>query len=140
MNTGVAPRYRHEQALRERGWTNALDELGRGDAGYADGRWADAVAEYYAAVESGLLYRIDEVGEKVSETKALKGLASRARELDLIPATYQALFGFLDSVRSPRTHGQGPRLETVEIGPAESLLMGNHARALLVYLAQRPRT
>lgn len=129
-----------EQLLRDRGWTNALEELGRGDARHGERNWKDAVSEYYAAVESGLLYRINEVSENVSETKALKGLASRARELGLIPATYQALFGFLDSVRSPRKHGQGPRPETVEIGPAESLLMGNHARALLVYLAQRPRT
>lgn len=71
--------------------------------------------------------------EKVAPGAALKKLTSRASELGLIPANYAALFGFTDSIRSPRSHGAALREDEVEIGPAESLLMGNHARALLVY-------
>jgi hypothetical protein len=29
-------------------------------------------------------------------------------------------------------------VEELEVGPAEALLMGNHVRALLLYLGQRP--
>ena len=127
-----------EQALRARAWTSALDELARGDTRYREGKWADAVGEYYSAVESGLRYRIDEAGASVAEGAALKVLAKRAGELDLIPTNYQALFGFIGSIRSPRRHGRGPRPVEVPVGPAEALLMSNHARALLVYLAHRP--
>jgi hypothetical protein len=126
------------QALRSRGWSSALDELARGDARYRESRWADAVGEYYSAIESGLRYRIDEAGATVAEGAALETLAKRAGELDLIPTNYQALFGFIGSIRSPRRHGRGPRPVEVPVGPAEALLMANHARALLVYLAHRP--
>ena len=124
--------------LREHGWTSALDELQRGDDRYAEGNWSDAVSEYYAAVESGLRYRIHEAQATVASGAALKDLARRAAELGFIPANYQELFGFLNSIRSPRKHGQGPRPTTVEVGPAEALLMANHARALLIYLGHRP--
>lgn len=123
--------------LRERGWTNAQDELSRGDSRHKEGNWPDAVSEYYSAVESGLRYRIHDAGEAVSEGAALKDLARRAAELGLIPANYQEPFGFLNSIRSPRKHGRGPRAIAVDVGPAESLLMANHARALLVYLGHR---
>jgi hypothetical protein len=125
--------------LRERGWTSALEELERGDSRYAEGNWIDAVSEYYSAVESGLRYRIDESGQSAGDGLALRDLAKRAAELGLVPPNYQALFGFLDSIRSPRKHGRGPRQHVVvEVGPAEALLMRNHARALLVYLGHRP--
>jgi hypothetical protein len=73
-----------EQALRARGWASALDELARGDARYREGKWADAVGEYYSALESGLRYRIDEAGATAAEGAALETLAKRAGELDLI--------------------------------------------------------
>jgi len=53
---------------------------------------------------------------------------------------YDALFGFTDSIRSPRSHGAAGRAETigeVEVGQAEALLIGNNARTLLLYLGQR---
>jgi hypothetical protein len=59
-------------------------------------------------------------------------------KLDMIPTNYRALFGFIGSIRSPRRHGRGLRPVKVPVGPAEALLMGNHVRALLVYLAHRP--
>jgi len=127
-----------ERLLRERSWASALEELARGDARHGEGLWADAVGEYYAAIESGLRYRIHDEDEEVAPGAALKKLTSRASELGLIPANYAALFGFTDSIRSPRSHGAALRDQEVEVGPAESLLMGNHARALLVYLGHRP--
>lgn len=127
-----------EQMLEARGWTAALQELRRGDAQYRDAHWADAVAEYYAAVESGLKHRLADDGVKVKKSAALRDLAKRAAEAGVIPANYQAVFGFLDSIRSPRKHGRGPEIVEVEVGPAESLLLANHARALLVYLGHRP--
>lgn len=128
-----------EQLLEQRGWTSALGELRRGDAQHADGHWADAVSEYYAAVESGLKLRLDEAGVAYSEGAALRDLAKQAAAAGVIPLNYQQLFGFLDSVRSPRKHGRGRRVEEVDIGPGESLLMANHARTLLVYLGHRPQ-
>lgn len=127
-----------EQVLRTRGWESALVELGAGDTRHSDGLWKEAVREYYSAIESGVRYRTDEAGEVVAAGAALKKIAARATELGLIPANYAALFTFIDSIRSPRSHGAGPTPVEVEVGPAESLLMANHARALLVYLAQRP--
>jgi hypothetical protein len=127
-----------ERLLRERGWDSALEELERGDKRHSEGNWPDAVGEYYSAVESALRYRIHDAGETAGDGLALAELAKRAAELRLIPPNYQALFTFLNSIRSPRKHGRGPRPVEVEVGPAESLLMGNHARALLVYLGHRP--
>jgi hypothetical protein len=68
---------------------------------------------------------------------ALKKLAAATAAAGVIPSNYQALFGFLDSIRSPFSHGQGARSVEIELGPAEALLMANHARALLFYLLQR---
>jgi hypothetical protein len=127
-----------EQLLRDRGWTDALDELARGDAAYSESNWTEAVREHYSAVESGLRYRITEIDETVADGAALKKLAARAGELGLIPPNYAALFTFIDSIRSPRSHGAGGQVIKVEIGPAEALLMSNHTRALLVYLGHRP--
>jgi hypothetical protein len=127
-----------EQVLRERGWDNALQELERGDREYRDGKWVNAVGEYYAAVESTLKYRLAEASVPYAPTAALRDLASAAMRGALIPANYQHIFGFLDSIRSPRRHGQGPEPQKVDVGPAEALLMGNHARSLIVYLGHRP--
>ncbi len=126
-----------EQLLREREWTEALSELQSGDAAYADDRWADAVREYYRAVESGLKYRLDEAGVSHSNSMTLRKLAGLAVQHGLIPSNYQELFSFLNSIRSPKAHGGGPKPEDVEIGRHEALLMGNHARALLLYLGGR---
>jgi hypothetical protein len=128
-----------EEVLRERQWNGALRELGRGDTQYDSKHWTDAVREYYAAVESGLKHRLDEEGIKYGDGWALKDLAGAAARHQLIPVNYQALFGFADSIRSPRSHGSGGVVEEIEVGPAEALLMGNHARTLLLYLAHRPR-
>jgi hypothetical protein len=127
-----------DQLLESRWWMSALEELRRGDAQYAERHRVDAVSEYFAAVESGFRYRLAEEGAEISSGAALRDLAKRAAEVGVIPVNYQGLFGFLDSVRSPRKHGRGGRPEEVDIGPAEALLMGNHARALLVYLGHRP--
>jgi len=127
-----------EQMLVRRGWKAALTELRRGDEQYQDCHWVDAVSEYYSAVESGLKYRLEEAGVSFGAGASLRDLAREAANAGLIPTNYQALFGFLDSVRSPRKHGRGSRPEEVEVGPAESLLMANHARSLLLYLGHRP--
>jgi hypothetical protein len=127
-----------EQLLSDRGWTAALDELKAGDARHRDRLWTEAVREYYSAVESGLRYRIHDAGETVDEKASMKRLASRAAECGLIPVNYSALFGYIDSIRSPRSHGAALQVVAVEVGPAESLLMGHLARALLTYLGQRP--
>jgi len=129
-----------EALLRERQWDGALRELGRGDTQYDAKHWTDAVREYYAAIESGLKHRLDEEGVAYGEGSALKDLVRQAAQHELIPLNYQALFAFADSVRSPRSHGAGGRIDEIEIGPAEALLMENHARTLLVYLAHRPKT
>jgi hypothetical protein len=128
-----------EQMLTERGWTGALRELRRGDDEYDKRDWVDAVSEYYAALESGFKHRLDEIGHKYAEGAALKDLARLAADVGVIPANYQALFSFIDSIRSPRRHGTGAKPDKVEIGPAEALLMGNHVRALLLYLGHRPQ-
>jgi hypothetical protein len=123
-----------EQLLEERGWSEARAELKEGDNAFADERWRDAVREYYRAVESGLKYRLNEARVGYGDASALRRLASAAAEHDLIPRNYQALFGFLDSIRSPKAHGSGPKPRDVPIGRNEALLLGNHARALLLYL------
>jgi hypothetical protein len=128
-----------EDLLTKRGWAGAARELARGDDHYRDRHWTDAVREYYSAVESGLKHRLDEHDVEYADGAALRDLAKRAASEDLIPTNYQALFGFADSVRSPRSHGAGAKLVEVEVGKAEALLMGNHVRALLLYLGQRPR-
>lgn len=130
-----------EQLLDERGWKQALVELGRGDKEYRDRDWVNAVREYYAALESGFKYAIGEEPTH-DEGRALKGLAKRAADVGLIPSNYQSLFGYIDSVRSPRSHGGGPKAEEageIEIGPAEALLVANLARSLLLYLGHRPQ-
>jgi hypothetical protein len=68
----------------------------------------------------------------------LKDLAKQAAAEGLIPTNYQALSGFIDTIRSPRSHGRGSKIEEIEVGKAEALLMANHTRALLVYLGHRP--
>jgi hypothetical protein len=127
-----------EDLLAKRGWAGAARELSRGDDQYRDGHWTDAVREYYAALESGLKHRLDDGGVEYADGAALKDLARVAALHDLVPTNYQALFGFADSIRSPRSHGAGANVVEVEVGKAEALLMGNHVRALLLYLGQRP--
>ncbi len=127
-----------EQLLEGRRWQSVSEELGRGDEQWTQGHWVDAVSEYYAAVESALKYRLTEGGAAYPPTAALKDLARQAAQHGLIPPNYQALFGFCDSIRSPRRHGRGPSIEEVEVGPAEALLLANHARALVLYLGHRP--
>lgn len=127
-----------EGLLTKRGWTGAERELARGDDQYREGHWTDAVREYYAAAESGLKHRLDDAGITYGTGAALRDLARLAAAEDLIPVNYQALFGFADSIRSPRSHGAGANVVEVEVGKAEALLMGNHVRALLLYLGQRP--
>ncbi len=130
-----------EQMLEHHAWETALDELRKADNEYADGDWVNAVRDYYSALESGLKYVLHHERVEYGETKALARLVTRAAQEGLIPANYQALFGFTDSIRSPRSHGAGPKgtVVPVEIGPAEALLIGNHVRALLLYLGQRPQ-
>jgi hypothetical protein len=123
-----------EQLLRERGWTEALNELEEGDTAFSDERWRDAVREYYRSVESGLKYRLSEAALGYGDSTALRPVAALAVQNDLIPRNYQELFGFLNSIRSPRSHGAGPTPPEVPVGRNEALLMGNHARALLLYL------
>jgi len=129
-----------EQMLQQRGWQQVLVELRRGDTQYAEEHWVDAVREYYAALESGLKYALGDEGASYAQGSALNRLAGRAGDKGLIPTNYQAVFGFADSIRSPRSHGAGPRGEVseVEVGQAEALLMGNLVRTLLLYLGNRP--
>ena len=126
-----------EQLLDARGWSEALAELKEGDDAFADERWRDAVREYYRAVESGLKYRLAEAGATFADSSALRKLAALAVQHDLVPPNYQDMFGFLDSIRSPRSHGGGPKPKPVPVGRNEAFLMGNHARALLLYLGGR---
>jgi hypothetical protein len=130
-----------EEILEALGWKQVLVELGRGDKEYRDGGWVNAVREYYAAIESGLQYALGIGAEPPSEEhRALRRLAGKAGRAAVIPVNYEALFGFTDSIRSPRSHGAAGRADTVgevEVGQAEALLMGNHARTLLLYLGQR---
>jgi len=126
-----------EEALEDAGWVSALEELREGDDQFRQRHWVDAVGDYYTSVESGLKYALDALGAEYGDGVALKALARRAREVGLIPPNYQELFGFLDSIRSPREHGRGASPTPVEVGAAEALLMGNHARSLLLYLTQR---
>ena len=129
-----------EAILEALGWKTALVELGRGDKEYGDRDWVNAVREYYNALESGLKYALGIEDEAVEGNRALHKLAGQATRAGLIPVNYAALFGFADTIRSPRSHGGGRRAEEVgevEVGQAEALLMGNHARTLLLYLGQR---
>jgi hypothetical protein len=127
-----------QNILQQRGWQSARSELERGDLQYRDGHWADAVGEYYSALESGLKYRLDELDTAYGRTTTLPTLASLVAQAGAIPVNYQQMFTFINSIRSPRRHGAGARVEVVEIGPAEALLMGNHVRTLLLYLGHRP--
>lgn len=126
-----------EQLLEKRGWETALRELQAGDREFAGNNWVNAVREYYSALESGLKYALTEIGAAYSEGAALNKLATRAAEVGLIPVNYQAFFGFADSIRSPRSHGGGPKPVEIEVGEHEALLMGNHVRAALLYLGGR---
>lgn len=94
--------------------------------------------EYYAALESGLKHRLDEAGTSYGGGDSLKALARAAADAGLIPTSYQAAFGFLDSIRSPRSHGRGSEPAELPVGPAEALLAGNHVRTLLLYLGHVP--
>lgn len=125
-----------EQLLENKGWTTALDELRRGDEQYAKREWVNAVREYYSSVESALKYALQTEVDS-ADANALKSLAKLAVQRGLIPPNYQALFGFPDSIRSPRSHGAGPRPTEVEVNQPEALLLGNLTRALLVYLGNR---
>jgi hypothetical protein len=129
-----------EQMLEQRGWKTALEELRKADNEYADKDWVNAVRDYYSALESGLKYVLHEEGANYGDKNALAKLAARAAQAGLIPTNYQALFSFTDSIRSPRSHGAGPKgdVEVVEVGQAEALLIGNHVRTLLLYLGNRP--
>jgi hypothetical protein len=127
-----------EDVMEQRGWSGTSRELARGDDQYGEGHWTDAVREYYSALESALKHRLDEAGEAYSDKAALRALAKIAADKDIIAPNYQALFGFADSIRSPRSHGAGANVVEVEVGKAEALLMGNHVRALILYLGQRP--
>ena len=130
-----------EQLLDARGWKQARVELERGDIQFRDGDWVNALREYYAAAESALKYVLDDDSVEYGETNALRKLSGQAAKEGLIPANYQALFGFTDSIRSPRSHGRGPAADTVaevEVGQAEALLIANDVRSLLIYLGQRP--
>lgn len=130
-----------EQMLERRGWRSALGELGKADNEYRDGDWVNAVRDYYTALESGFKYALHEEGKAYSEKNALGKLAGRAAAAGLIPDTYKSLFAFADGIRSPRSHGAGPRPtgKAVEIGQAEALLIGNLVRTLLLYLGNRPQ-
>jgi hypothetical protein len=127
-----------EQLVRERNWTGVERELRAGDEQYDKREWKNAVGEYYSALESGLKHRLDEEGIAYSENAALRTLAKTASQSELFPPNYQELFSFINSIRSPRSHGAGARPQPVEIGEPEALLMGNHVRALLLYLGHRP--
>lgn len=127
-----------EDLLEKRKWVGAARELQEGDRQYEEGHWVDAVREYYSALESGLKHRLDEAGIDYSRRAVLKDLARLVAENDLIPVNYQAIFTFVGSIRSPRSHGAGGQVEEVEVGQAEALLMGNHVRTLLLYLGHRP--
>jgi hypothetical protein len=122
--------------------SNLSAPLNRGDEQYADGDWINAVREYYSALESALKYALREEAVEYAEANALKKLSGQVAAKGVIPINYQALFGFTDSIRSPRSHGSGPvgdGVREVEIGRAEALLIGNHVRTLLVYLGHRPQ-
>ena len=127
-----------EDLLTRRGWEGAARELRDGDDQYGEGHWTDAVREYYRALESALKHRLDEAGATYGEGAALKDLARQAVAEGLIPRNYQDLYGFASSIRSPRSHGAGGKPVEVEVGRAEALLMGNHVRALILYVGQRP--
>jgi hypothetical protein len=129
-----------EEMLKARGWNQGLVELERGDAAYKRRDWVTAVREYYNALESGLKYALGDAEIGHGDGSALRKLSVRAAEAKFIPLNYQQLFGYIDSVRSPRSHGGGPeadRAGEIEIGAAEALLLGNLARTLLLYLGQR---
>jgi hypothetical protein len=128
-----------EELLREREWTDALNELLEGDRQARDGHWVDAIREYYRALESGLKYRLGELGETYAPTAALRDLSGQAARIGAIPVNYQATFSFADSIRSPRSHGTGGQVQQVDVGQAEALLMGNLTRTLLLYLGHRPK-
>jgi hypothetical protein len=94
-------------------------------------------SQYYSALESGLKYALTEIGATYDAGAALKRLATRASDEGLIPANYQAFFGFADSIRSPRSHGSGPTPVQVEVGAHEALLTANYVRTALLYLGGR---
>jgi HEPN domain-containing protein len=130
-----------EEMLEHRGWENALDELRKADNEYRDGDWVNAVRDYYSTLESGLKYALHEEGKSYSEKNALSKLAGRAAAAGLIPEAYKMVFSSVDAIRSPRSHGAGPKPpeKMVEVGQAEALLIGNLARSLLLYVGNRPQ-
>ena len=130
-----------EQMLERRGWQSALEELRKADNEYSDGDWVNAVRDYYAALESGFKFALHEAGKSYSDKNALGKLAGRGVAVGLIPEAYKSLFAFADAIRSPRSHGAGPKSaeKLIEIGQAEALLIGNLVRSLLLYLGNRPQ-
>ena len=112
--------------LERRGWQSALEELRKAENEYSDGDWVNAVRDYYAALESGFKFALHEEGKSYSDKNALGKLAGRAVAVGLIPEAYKSLFAFADAIRSPRSHGAGPKSaeKLIEIGQAEALLIG----------------
>jgi hypothetical protein len=126
---------------RRREWASVDTELDEGDRHYRNGEWASAVGSYYAALENALRHALDDIGKTAPGGSSLKDLTKAAVREALVPNNYQALLDFADGIRSPRSHGRGPRSgappPVVEIQQPEALLMGNHVRSLTIYLGQR---
>jgi hypothetical protein len=65
-----------------------------------------------------------------------KDLSKAVARAGIVPTNFQALIDFANSIRSPRSHGSGPRRGSlpseVVVSQAEALLMANHVRSLIV--------
>lgn len=117
-------------------WENARIELIEGDERLAKKDYVGAVKDYYSALESAIKYRLTSANIAFSTGSSLKDLTSALEKNGLIPRNYKNIFDFVNSIRSPRSHGLGTGTDIVQVHEKEAVLMKNHVASTIVYLAQ----
>lgn len=125
-----------DQILNTLKWDSVKSEFNEGNTRLSKKDYAGAVKDYYSALESAIKYKLTSSNVQFGSGASLKDLTSALEKSGLIPRNYKHVFDFVNSIRSPRSHGLGTSTEVVTIHEKEALLMKNHVSSLIVYLAQ----
>lgn len=125
-----------DQIINALNWDSVKAELTEGNSRLSKKDYVGAVKDYYSALESAIKYRLTTASIPFGSGASLRDLTSALEKNGLIPRNYKNVFDFVNSIRSPRSHGLGTNAEVVSIHEKEALLMKHHVSALIVYLAQ----